>query len=235
MTVLAALASIPERAHLLPHVLQSLRPQVDRLHVYLNGWQDVPPCVQELADEYFLDPNNGGAERKLFWSSLHQGIYLSCDDDFCYFRAYASTMRAAVEQWDGRAIVTGHGRTYRGTPEGWHNVVPGSIGNVHKHVPSGRWINHGGSGCMAWDTRRVHVPSEWPERNLVDAQIAVWAQRERVPMWLIPHSANWLRALAYLDPNGIFRMSQKDGHRRRSAHIARHGAEHGWKVHEVKS
>jgi hypothetical protein len=231
--VLAALASIPSRAHLLPRVLESLRPQVDRLHVYLNGYDSVPESVGEFADNYVLDPTNKGAERKLHWSSSHTGVYLSCDDDFCYLRGYVATMLDAVARWDGRAIVSAHGRTYLGQPAGWHNVAPKSIGNIHKDVPSGRWINHGGSGVMAWDTRIVPVPSEFPESNLVDAQIATWAQRARVPMWLVPHPARWLHALAYLDAKGIFKQSQRDGHKRRSEIIRRHGVEHGWQLYEL--
>ena len=174
---------------------------------------------------------------------MHSGVlscdgdfcYLSCDDDFEYPVNYAATMREAVEQWDGRAIVTAHGRTYRGSPSGWHDVVGGSIGNVHKLVTAGRWINHGGSGVAAWDTRHVHVPTEWAHRNMVDAQLAVWAQRARVPIRLVPHPARWLKPLAYLDRNGIFKMSQLEGHKRRSELIAAHGREHGWTLHELTS
>lgn len=219
---LAALASIPERAHFLPRVLASLRPQVERLHVYLNGWTDAPECVRDLADEYILDPANTGAERKLHWSSSnqHQGIYLSCDDDFCYLDGYVAAMCAAVEQWQGRAIVTGHGRVYRAGATHFHHVVPQSVGLFYKRVSGGWWVNYGGTGVMAWDTRTVHVPSSWPQRNILDAQLAVWAQRERVPMWLVPHEGGWIKPLALIDPNGIFRTSCRESHARRSALIA---------------
>jgi hypothetical protein len=125
-------------------------------------------------------------------------------------------MAAAVAHWDGRAIVTAHGRTYSGRPRGWHDITPGSLGIIHKPLLEGRWCNYGGSGCMAWDARNVHFPDQWPQRNLTDAQIAVWAQQNRVPMWLIPHKAHWLEPLAYLDPKGIYKSSQAEGHRRRT-------------------
>jgi len=70
---------------------------------------------------------------------------------------------------------------------------------------------------MAWDARRVRIPSEWPERNVADMQLALWAQRNAVPIWLIPHRARWLESFATLDPNGIFRTSQAEGHGRRNA------------------
>lgn len=230
---LAAVASIPRRAHLLPESLGSLRPQVDRLHVYLNGYDEVPDCVRDLADEYVLDRENGGAEKKLHWSDWNEGIYLSCDDDFVYVEDYVATMVAAVEQWGGRAIVTAHGRSYRGrSPRNVHDVVPGSLGIIHKRVDEGRWVNHGGTGVMAWDARVIRVPSSWPLKNCADMQLAIWAQNAGVPMWLIPHKAHWLRPLAMLDPEGIFKTAQREGFRRRNELLWAHGAEKGWVIYE---
>jgi hypothetical protein len=230
VAILAALASVPHRAHLLPRVLRSLRRQVDWLCVYLNESTDAPSCVKELADYYICDPVNSGAEAKLAWANhpsqphperVGDGFfYLSCDDDFVYPANYAETMRAAVEQWRGQAIVTAHGRTYVGRARGFFEVVPGSLGTIHRRVESGRWVNHAGSGVMAWDTRRVHIPSTWPERNATDAQVSVWAQKNRVPIWLVPHPAKWLNSLASSDPRGIFRTSQRDKHRTRNALIS---------------
>lgn len=218
---LAALAAIPGRAKFLPRVLSSLRNQVDVLCVYLNGWDSVPRCVTDLADQHVVDRENRGAERKLHWAQSHSGIYLSCDDDFAYPPDYVATMRSAVERWQGRAIITAHGRTYSGTAKNFLDTVRGSVGTVYSTVPTGRWVNHGGTGVMGWDTRVVHMPSEWPERNLADMQVALWAQQNCIPIWLIPHRAQWLHALAVSDPNGLFRRSQTDRHRRRTQALHR--------------
>lgn len=226
---LAALATIPRRLGLLQQSLESLRPQVDRLCVYLNGHHEVPQCVLDMADEYVLDKKNSGAECKLHWSERHDGIYLSVDDDFRYPPDYVNTMVAAVERWKGRALVTAHGRVYVPNPRNVHDVRPGSVGLVQKRIDNGRWINHGGSGVMAWDARRVRVPSSFPERNIVDMQLAVWAQKNRVPMWLIPHQGHWLKSSAMLDPHGLFRSSQAEGHRRRNTLLRQHRP---WVVHE---
>ncbi len=219
----AALAAIPRRAGSLAEVLASLRPQVGRLCVYLNGFGEVPGCVQDLADDFVLDPDNGGAERKFWWVEEWSGIHLTCDDDFVYPPEYVDTMVAAVAQWHGRAICSAHGRTYLGDPEGVHDIAPRSRGVVFYRVPEGRWVNHCGTGVMAWDTRHVPIPRDWPERNMADMQVAVWAQRHRVPIWLVPHKSNWLVSLASLDPSGIFRTSQRERHRSRNRVLRAHG------------
>lgn len=219
--VLAALASIPTRANLLPRVIASLRPHVDELAVYLNGYREVPSSVLKFADHHVLDPENRGAERKLFWADKHDGICLSCDDDFAYPADYVPTMVAAVERWGGRAIVTAHGREYRGRVDSFYGFVRQRLGIIHHEVKRGMWVNHPGTGVMAWDARRVHLPAEWPLQNIADMQVALWAQQNAVPIWLVPHRARWLESFATLDPNGIFRTSQSEGHRRRNELLSR--------------
>lgn len=234
-TTLAAIASIPSRAHHLSRALASLRPQVDRLCVYLNGYETVPTCVRELADEHVLDAENRGAEAKLHWADQRAGIALTCDDDFVYPPEYVATMVAAVEQWQGMAIVTAHGRTYRGRPRHVGDVVPGSRGIVHAFVRRGRWVNHPGSGVMAWDARRVPLPARpWPHRNATDMQVAVWAQRAEVPIWLVPHPARWLGSLASLDPEGIFMTSKATGHALRNRILREHGDAAGWALYRAE-
>jgi hypothetical protein len=213
--------------------LASLRPQVDELRVYLNGFDEVPRCVAEMADAFVVSPENGGAERKLHWAGDWDGVYLSCDDDFVYPEDYARTLLEAIQQWGGRAIVTAHGREYPREPTNVGDFLPQSLGIVHQRVKFGHWINHGGTGAMGWDARVVRVPTEWPERNMADMQVAIWAQGAGVPLWLIPHRANWIRSLAAVDPNGIFRTSQADGHRRRNSVLRRHAQQNGWKLHEL--
>lgn len=219
--VLAALASIPGRERFLPRVLSSLRGQVDRLCVYLNGYRTVPECVAEIADDYVVDPENSGAERKFHWAAQHDGIYLSCDDDIGYPADYADTMAAAVRRWSGKAIVTAHGRTYTARSKTVHEPEPGSVGIFSARVKEGHWVNHGGTGVMAWDASVVRMPTEWPDRNLADMQVAAWAQQERVPMWLVPHRSRWFNSYAPMDPNGVYCSSRAEGHRRRNELLVR--------------
>lgn len=229
---LAAIASVERRAHLLPKALASLRPHVDTLAVYLNGYGEVPAEVSRLADIVVRDDENRGAEKKFHWAAEHDGIYLSCDDDFAYPADYVPTMVAAVERWDGRAIITAHGREYRGSPKVFQAFVRKRFGTVFHEVKRGFWVNHPGTGVMAWDTRHVRVPAEWPERNAADMQVAVWAQRNDVPIWLIPHPKSWLESFATLDPNGIYRTSEAEGHRRRNSILQRIDE---WKLFTVEA
>ncbi len=210
--------------------LRTLRPQVDVLSVYLNGYQRVPDCVHELADRHELAAANEGAERKFWWAqSEPRGLHFSCDDDIVYPPDYVATMSAALAEHPG-ALVTAHGRAYRGAPVSVHSIDPDSLGIFHRHVPRGRAINCPGTGVMAWDSRLLDVPQRWDRCNVADLQVALWAQQHRVPVWLVPHAAGWLRSPAVNDPRGLFAQSRHQGHAERSAMVREHGDREGWKL-----
>jgi hypothetical protein len=232
--VLAALAAQERRAALLPQVLAALRPQVDRLCVYLNGWKSVPECVSKLADEHVLADENTGAERKFHWADRWDGIYCSVDDDLLYPPDYVERMVDGVERTHRRAIVSVHGRAYLGRPHTVHQVAPHGIGFYERNVPCDRPINHAGTGVMAWDARQVRVPTAFPERNIADMQLAVWAQQNSVPMWLLKHEARWVKNLAPLDSEGLFRTSQRDNHQRRNVLLQQQGARQPWRIFEIE-
>lgn len=231
--ILAALASIPARAPFLRSVLESLRPHVDRIHVFLNGYDDVPDVVLDLADEHVVSADNGGAERKFWWSDRWTGYYLSCDDDIVYPADYVPAICEAIADHEGQALVTCHGRTYLGTPRAIHEVEPASIGKFHKRVDYGRFVNCGGTGVMGWDAGTVRVPSQWRDRNMADLQTAVWAQQNAVPIWLIPHRAHWFRPLQLMDPQGIYRTSQRERHVRRNALLVEQGHRAPWRLFQL--
>jgi len=210
-------------------VLASLRPHVDRLHVYLNGYEAVPVAVEDLADEWVLGEDNAGAERKFWWAGRWDGVYLSCDDDIVYPPDYVPTMVDAA-QHAGRALVTMHGRTYLDRPRTVHEVAPGSIGKFHRRVDYGRPVNCGGTGVMAWDCRHVTLPTEWEHRNMADLQVAAWAQRNEVPMWLVAHQAHYFEPLALVDPQGLFKTSQRQRHARRNALLVEQGRRAPWRL-----
>jgi hypothetical protein len=86
---------------------------------------------------------------------------------------------------------------------------------------------------MAWDASQIRLPTEFPERNMADLQVAVWAQQNSVPMWLLAHEARWVSTLAPLDPEGLFRTSQREDHRRRNALLKQQANRKPWQLFEL--
>jgi hypothetical protein len=237
--VLAAMASQPRRAGFLPEVLGALLPQVDQIAIFLNGYEKPPGIVLELERSgrlrYELSRENLGAEKKFRWAGEWEGVYCTTDDDMIYPPDYVARMVEAVERWQGRALVACHGRTYRPRARSVHDVMPGSVGLFYARIDQAHWVNHAGTGVMAWDARKLRVPTEWAEQNLADMQMAVWAQQNKVPIWLLAHQAHWLKSLAPLDPKGIWKTSQAQSHRRRNETLRSHARLKPWTVHQLGS
>jgi hypothetical protein len=228
--VVVSIASQARREVLLGRTLESLRLQCDVLCVYLNGYAEVPGFARELAQHVVHDRANNGAERKFWWAQrFPDALCFTCDDDIAYPPDYVAVMRAALEEHPG-AAVTAHGRSFRGIPLSVHHVVPGSVGKFHRQVNVGSYVNHAGTGVLAWDARRLTVPDRWPLQNIADAQFAVWAQQARVPIWLVPHEAGWLSSPALRDPLGLFAASRQEGHARRSALLREQGHRQDWEI-----
>ncbi len=227
-STLVAIATTAERAALLPKSLGSLRPQCDSLHVYLNGYGEAPECVLDLADEHVVAADNGGADKKFHWAHLHDGIYLSCDDDFVYPPDYVQRMVEAVEQWRGQVFVTAHGITYPPHPRNSADQVRNCT--LRRRVPQGTWVNHAGTGVLAWDARRIKVPLAFPVRNRSDVQLSAWANAHGLAIWVVPHDRGWLQPI----PNGtssVSAESRREGHATTNALLRAHPE---WRLHEVQ-
>ncbi len=229
-STLAVVATIPGRELALAGSLRSLRPQVDELKVVCHDMTSPPDVVRELADEWICEPDRRGSAAKLHWSSSHVGLYLGCDDDFEYPADYVDVMRRYVKRWKGRALVVGHGRILKPDSREFGNVV-GFWPPQAK--TEGTWLNYPGACALAFDSR-LGVPSDIPRKNQEEAYLAVWAQRRRVPIWLVPHAAGWLRYLLNdrADLPTIWTTEKKAGFANRNAVISQIGDGARWRVFE---
>jgi hypothetical protein len=228
---LAVLATMPGREAALAVCLASLRPQVQQLRVICHDMTEPPECVERLADEWRCEPDTRGSAAKLEWAQRWPGLYLGCDDDLEYPPDYAATMLRWVRRWKGRALVTCHGRVLRPRSTGFLDIRMA----VAPRQRTGRaWLNYPGGCGLAFDTR-LAVPEHVPSKNLEEVHLAVWAQRQRVPIFLVPHSAGWLRYLLPEGHTGPTIWAEEKGARfaNRDAVIRPWSAAHEWRVYRA--
>lgn len=227
---LAALATVPGREMVLAQCLRSLRPQVDRLHVVCHDMTAPPQCVRELADEWICEPDTRGSAAKLHWARSHVGLYLGCDDDFHYPVNYVERMWHWVKRWKGKALVTCHGRIF--TPHS-RTFNHAAAFWPPRGANDGAWLTYPGGCAMAFDTR-LEVPDVVPGKNLEEVHLAVWAQMRQVPIWLVPHKAEWLQYLMseYKNIPTIWAAEKKDAFASRNAVMTEYlDAGHSWVTH----
>lgn len=229
MPILAALATIPGRGEALGACLRSLRPQVDELRVICHDMEEAPEVVRELADSWICEPDVRGSAAKLHWTSTWAGLYLGCDDDFEYPADYANTMLRWVRRWRGKALVVGHGRVLTARSTGFLDV---SAAAAPRTKTMGTWLNYPGACALAFDTR-LNVPDRVPGKNLEEVHLAVWAQENSVPIWLVPHAANWLDYRLEEGLPTIWAEEKGAGFQNRNVVIAARSAIQEWTVHRA--
>ena len=230
--ILAALASLPGRP--LEQVLRALRPQVDALHVLLSPvYGVVPAYCDELCDVVLMptiDPGSGG---KFAWARTWQGLYFACDDDILYPPDYVARVTEQIGRWDGRAAVSCWGRTYPAQPRDFWDWL--GEGSYRPAVPQGRWVNHLGTGALAFDTA-LNLPDCWPTHNEEEIDFNVWAQHERLPLWLMARPADWPARIP-VDPAAptLFKQAKATAFAARNAGLAEIGRNGGWQVFRCAS
>lgn len=197
------MASFPEREPLLYQALHGLLPQVDRIGVYLNGYDHVPDFLHnpKIRVASSADYGERGDAGKFFWSDrVSEGYYLTCDDDLIYTPGYVERIIEGIERFDRRVPVGLHGAIFAIRPQGPYErvLIPCLVRSFGDF-----FVNILGTGVMGYHVSTWQVPpSIFRIPNMADIWLARYAQEQEQPLICIEHEHNWVLDL---DPqNTIF-------------------------------
>jgi hypothetical protein len=190
----AALASIPSRVELLRKTVASLLPQVDRLHVALNGYESVPEFLADprIAVLRSQDVGDFGDAGKFLWADRCGGYYITCDDDIIYPPGYADRLVDAIEDRGRMAVVGFHG-----------NILPNQFLSYYSdrvnlrfaaELPEDRPVDILGTGVCGFHCSTLPLSmADFPAPNMADIWLAKKARLSGVPLVCLSHSAEWIR------------------------------------------
>lgn len=201
--IICNMATFPPRRKGLALRIQELAPQCDLLRIYLNQYDSWPSDIPRPKNvEYIL--GNGiqapdmGSQGKLYWLDASEDcVYLTVDDDICYSRIYVAHMVAGIDRYEGKAVVSLHGGSFRmpkgNIPDG---VNPRSIRKLisyANHHPRDTAVMLAGGGIMAYNPMTLGMSKEdvlrGPLHSGDDEDVAVWCQRHKVPVIVIKHNS----------------------------------------------
>ncbi|MCB9550352.1 MAG: hypothetical protein H6705_00260 [Myxococcales bacterium] len=191
--VVAALATIPEREAGLSRVVASLRPQVDRLCVFLNGHRSVPAALVEAGVEVVHSDAHGlrGDAGKFFWCETPDAYLLTCDDDIVYPPDYTARMVDAIERYGRRAVVGVHGVRVRPPVRSYYRDR--EVLHFRAALAADVGVHLVGTGCAGWFSGAVRVtPADFPRPDMADIWFGLLCQRQRVPVVAVARGAEWL-------------------------------------------
>lgn len=192
MRVIVGIATFKGRENQLKRTIESLKNQVDEIHVYDNSKEKI-------------DKADNGKFFQL--SKIKEPVYFfSCDDDIIYPEDYVSSMIEAIEEYG--CIVSHHGRILIGKDVeyfcGHINFIFSNMNNFED------FIDVVGTGVCAFRTDYFNPKNLHNEKILrnSDLMFSVEAAKQGKRMIVLSHPPNWLIA----QKNDGFRISKHERH-----------------------
>ena len=210
----ATIATMPSRAPGFQKVLAAIRPQVDHVFVYLDGY-DAPPG--------FLHGMDGvSVQRAEDLGDLHASSRMLClqrlpspavvvvvDDDILYPPDYVDTLAGMLHHMEGRAIVGVHGRIFLPPHESY--VRDAMVLHFNNGLEKPCHVHELGVGTCAFVSSALDVdPRQWDRYDMNDITIALEAQRRGLARVAVARAADWLNPYAQSQPDSLWAKAQKD-------------------------
>ncbi len=197
------LASFPARYLSLKQTIESILPQADEIHLYLNEYKAIPDFLADnpkiftyLGEDHFGDLGDVG---KFFncerWPS--DAFIFTCDDDIIYPPDYAEKNIAAIEKYGRKAVVSSHGRTFRKA----HDIQDYYRDLVAYHgfpqlVTHDAFVHQLGTGVMAFHSSTVRVNlSVFTHTNDCDTLFCAYLISKGIPRVVMAHERLWLNPI----------------------------------------
>jgi hypothetical protein len=210
---IGGMASIPTRAGDLEQVLARIVPQVERLHLFLHGYDEVPAAARHSRIIPVLAPPDTPFRASgKFYGLLQQKLpclYFCFDDDILYPADYVERMTGAIVRYGGRAFVGVHGTSY---------PVPRSsyahdrkTRHFAKRLRFDRVIDELGSGTVAFASELLHIdPRRWPHGDMDDLMLAIDAERHDIRRIVVHRRRRWLVPLQQGQPDSLWTRTLAD-------------------------
>jgi len=211
---IGGMATMPTRAHTFPIALESIIPQLDRLFVYFDKHESVPPSLPKSEKIVPLLPSEHGelaGDGKFLGVQLFGSpcLYFSFDDDIRYPPGYVELLASGGERHLFRAVVGVHAsrfvaphRSYRHDRRVVHFSAPLEIDYI---------VDELGSGTLAFHTGRFPVdPRTWRYHNMADLMIGIEGARRGLARIALRRPKDFVAPLEQGQPDSYFRRLLAD-------------------------
>jgi len=196
-TVIFNMATMPSRLVALRDTVNSILPQCDELHIYLNGFDDIPdflvhPKISAYLDRFHL--GDLGDVGKFYKVAEQKGYIFTVDDKILYPPDYVLQMAETIERTNRKAVVSNHGRnfhTHRPSKSYYFDIAKGFSYMLEYPLT---FVHEIGTGVLAYHSDTLTAPLDWfPYTNMTDIYFSLECQKRGIPLIIHPHSKGWLK------------------------------------------
>lgn len=194
--IVFGVASIPQREKNLKIALESILPQADKVHVYLNNYKTVPSfLLQEKIVVYRSQEHGDRSDGGKFFNVPENCYYLTIDDDLVYHSTHADLLISKLKEYDGAVIVSLHGRILKPTPIRSYYRDKLIAHRCLRSEPNDRFVHTGGTGVMAIDTRYFRPKAaDFKMPHMADIWVGILAQQQKIPILALAHPSGYVKA-----------------------------------------
>ena len=175
------MASLPSRSEGLERVLDSLTGQVDKMHVALNGYSNIPKYFLKYNNlDFIMADNSKGDAMKFYWANETIGYYVGWDDDLICANGTIEKLLKKCIQYN--CPVSLHGKKFKYPVSSYHRAP---VENYHcrKKVEGDHPVDAIGTGVCCFQVGRpVLTIADFPEPNMADLWFALAAKRQNIPL-----------------------------------------------------
>jgi glycosyltransferase involved in cell wall biosynthesis len=194
--IVCGVATILDRKEALSDAVTSILPQVDKLIIYQNDYKEIFDFLRHEKIEVIsaLDTleDIGDAGKYYKINDFNDANYFSIDDDLNYPSNYVDILLDLLYRFDGRVIVTAHGRVVKPRVKSYYDDAL-NVFHFSDEVNFLCAVHFGGTGVMAFNTRKTAITfSEFKYKNMADVWMGHYAQRKGIPILVVPHSKSWI-------------------------------------------
>lgn len=212
--IIAQLATIPERASILPRVIKSLIDQVDHINVamaidmlnddIITKANTLPECLK--SSKVFVTFHDNALQDGARWINAPQEpdhYVLVCDDDIEYPPDYAATMvRLCNHPFNLRAILSCMGKKLKPRPIQSFFKDEILCLKTFEKVDAFYSVEIPCACSLIYHTSRITISVNDIESVNSDICVGVIAKRKGVQCFVVPHDADWLTNLMPELPQG---------------------------------
>jgi hypothetical protein len=210
---IGGMASIPTRAGDLGAVLAEILPQVDRLHLFLHGYEHLPEAARHPKIIPTLAPREHPYRASGKFHGLAQEVapclYFGLDDDILYRAGYVARLVRGLIRYRGRAVVGLHGVRYR-SPEASFRTHRRSY-MFERGLALDHAVDILGAGTVAFVSTQLPLnPPAWPHGDMDDLMLAMEAERRHLPRVALGRPPRSIVAVATNQPDSLWQSALRD-------------------------
>jgi hypothetical protein len=213
LPLVGGLASIPTRAADLGSVLDHIVPQLDRLHLFLHGYEAIPETARREGVLVHLAPRDTpfGSAGKFYGLTAEQEpcLYFCFDDDILYREGHVQRLRNGILRYGGLALV--------GLHTAWMPIeIPLRYSRQRRRhfvrgLPRDVEADELGAGTVAFYSEALRIDARvWPDPDISDIALAIDAERAGVPRIGLARPRKSVLPIAENQPDSLYRQSLTD-------------------------